>query len=317
MRQVPIIPVTVPWSSGIARSEHMQRGVHAILYAYFDADERLDRAAMRLQVDLCLQARVAGIAALGLATEVAKLAFDERCTLMDWAAKDVAGRVPLGFTIYGQSVAEQIAGVRHAERVGADWLILQPPATGSYAASEYLDFFGRVMRATTLPTAIQNAPQYLGRGLSDEDIQTLRAANPNFTVIKSEATAAECAKLVQMAGPEFRVFNGRGGQEMVACLDAGCTGFLLAPDLVDYGVRVMALHDAGDRAAAEALHGQCLPAIGFVMRSIEHLICYGKRLFALRAGLETFDRAPALRPDPSGIDTVRKLALAAGRFPTH
>ncbi len=293
----------------------MQRGVHAILYALFDENEHLDRAAMRRQVDICLKARVAGIAALGLATEVAKLTCAERCTLMDWVATDVGQKVPLGFTIYGQSVAEQIAGVRHAESVGADWIILQPPATGSYAAAEYLAFFGRVMQATHLPTAIQNAPQYLGRGLSDDDIQTLRAAHANFTLIKSESTAADCATLIQRAGPGFKVFNGRGGQEMLDCLDAGCTGFLLAPDLVDYGVRVMDLYDAGDRAGAQALHDQCQPAIAHVMRSIEHLICYGKRLFTLRADLETFDRAPALRPDAADMATLRELARAAGPFP--
>ena len=114
----------------------MRRGVHAILYALFDADEQLDRAAMRRQVEICLGVGVAGIAALGLATEVAKLSFDERKVLMDWVAQDVGGKVPLGFTIYGQSVAEQVAMVRHAEGVGADWLILQPPMVGSYAADE-------------------------------------------------------------------------------------------------------------------------------------------------------------------------------------
>ena len=292
----------------------MKRGVHAILYALFDADERLDRDAMRRQVELCLGAGVVGIAALGLATEVAKLSFDERKTLMDWVAKDVAGRVPLGFTIYGQSVAEQIALIRHAEGVGADWLILQPPMVGSYGAPEYLDFFGRVMASTDLPVAIQNAPQYLGRGLSDDDIQRLRAAHPNFTLIKSEATAAECARLIETAGPLFQVFNGRGGHEMIACLDAGCTGFLLAPDLVDYGVRVMNLYDDGDHAGALALHQQTLPAIGFVMQSIEHLICYGKRLFTERAGMESHDRAPALRPDRAGLALVEALASALGPY---
>ena len=292
----------------------MRRGVHAILYALFDSDERLDRAAMRRQVEVCLGVGVAGIAALGLATEVAKLSFDERKVLMDWVAQDVGGKVPLGFTIYGQSVAEQVAMVRHAEGVGADWLILQPPMVGSYAADEYLGFFGRVMASTVLPCAIQNAPQYLGRGLSDDDIGRLRDAHPNFTLIKSEATAVECARLTQTAGPSFQVFNGRGGQEMLACLEAGCAGFLLAPDLVDYGVRVMGLYDAGDRAGAEKLHETTLPAIGFVMHSIEHLICYGKRLFALRAGLEVFDRTPALRPDVAGLAQVQALAQAFGSY---
>ena len=290
------------------------RGVHGILYALFDADERLDRAAMRAQVQICLNAKVAGVAALGLATEVAKLSFIERQTVMDWVAQDVAGRVPLGFTITGASVAEQIAMVRHAESVGANWLILQPPAVGNYGAEEYLNFFARVMRSTPLPVAIQNAPQYLGRGLSDDDITRLRADHANFTLIKSESSAEGAAKLIAMAGPGLKVFNGRGGLEMIECLDAGCEGFLLAPELIDHAVQVMQLYDAGNRAAALALHKESQPAITFMMQSIEHLICYGKRIFTARAGLPTFDRSPAQRPTAQGLDEVARFAAQFGPF---
>jgi 4-hydroxy-tetrahydrodipicolinate synthase len=163
--------------------------------------------------------------------------------------------------------------------------------------------------------AIQNAPQYLGRGLSDQDITRLRTDHANFTLIKSETSAEEAARLIALAGPGLKVFNGRGGLEMVECLDAGCEGFLLAPDLVDYGVRVMRAYDAGDRAAALALHGETLPAIQFVMPSIENLICYGKRLFTARAGLPTHDRAPALRPDAGGLAQVAAFAGRFGRLP--
>ena len=287
------------------------RGVHAILYALFDAEERLDREAMRLQVQLCLSSGVAGIAALGLATEVAKLSFAERQMLMDWVAEDVAGRVPLGFTITGGSVVEQVAMVKHAESVGADWLILQSPAVGTYGAEEYLHFFSRVMRATPLPVAIQNAPQYLGRGLSDHDIARLRADHPNFTLIKSESNAEGVRTLITLA-PGLHIFNGRGGLEMVECLKAGCQGFLLAPDLVDHAVQVMRAFDAGDLAKAQVLHDQALPAIHFVMQSIEHLICYGKRLFTTRAGLPTHDRAPAQRPDAKGLAQVEAFARQFG-----
>ncbi len=269
---------------------------------------------MRRQVEACLAAGVSGIAALGLATEVAKLTFVERKALMDWVAEDVQGKVPLAFTIVGTSVAEQVALAHHAEQVGADWLVLQPPAAGSYPTGEYIDFFGRVMKSIRLPVAIQNAPQYLGRGLSDHDIAMLQAAHANFKVIKSESSAAEVAGLFALAGPDLKIFNGRGGLEMIACLDAGCVGFLLAPELVDQAVRVMQLYDAGDRKAAQALHEQTLPAIHFVMQSIEHMICYGKRLFGLRVGLPIFDRAPAKRPDPEGLAEVAKLAKIFGNF---
>lgn len=90
-------------------------GIHGIVYAMFDADEKLDRMAMRRQVQFCLDAGVHGMAALGLATEVSKLTVPERCAVMEWVSEDVAGKVPLAFTIFGSSVAEQIAQVRVAE----------------------------------------------------------------------------------------------------------------------------------------------------------------------------------------------------------
>ncbi len=293
----------------------MKRGVHAILYAFFNAEERLHRASMRRQVELCLETGVVGIAALGLATEVSKLTFDERCTLMSWVAEDVAGKVPLGFTIYGHSVAEQIAMARQAEHVGADWIILQPPAVGTFDACEYLSFFGRVMQATALPVAIQNAPQYLGRGLSDADIAVLRERHANFTLIKSESSAVDASRLITLAGSSLKVFNGRGGLELIECLTEGCEGFLLAPDLVDYSAEIMRLHEAGEKIAARKLYDRILPIIQFIMKSIEHLICYGKRIFAKRAGLEVHDRAPALRPDPQFMLQLEEFCSVLATFP--
>lgn len=289
-------------------------GIHAILYAFFDAEERLDRAAMRRQVEACLEAGVAGIAALGLATEVAKLGFDERRAVMDWVAEDVGGRVPVGFTIFGSSVAEQIAMVRAAEAAGAAWLILQPPAAGSHGAGEYLDFFSRVMEATALPVAIQNAPQYLGRGLAADDVARLMRRHANMTLIKAEGTAIEIERLIATTEGKLRVFNGRGGLEMIDSLRAGCSGFLLAPDAVDHAVAIHRRHEAGDEAAAAEAYARVAPSIVFVMQSIETLICYGKRLFAARAGLTVHDRAPALRPTEFGLDLVARHAAALGAF---
>jgi putative hydroxymethylpyrimidine transport system substrate-binding protein len=58
-----------------------------------------------------------------------------------------------------------------------------------------------------------------------------------------------------------------------------------------------------------------LPAIVFLMQSLEGLMAYGKRLFALRAGLgEVHDRAPSARPTPFGLAIVERLARALGPF---
>jgi len=287
-------------------------GIHAILYAFFDGDEKLDRASMKRQTEICIAQGVHGLAALGLATEVSKLTGNERRTVMDWFAEDNAGRLPLAFTIFGTSVAEQIEQVRHAERAGADWVILQPPPVGSFGAKEYIDFFGRVADATTLPVAIQNAPAFLGRGLTGPDLAALRSAHPNVRVLKAEGSAVEVKALMDAVGEGVPVFNGRGGLELLDGLRAGCAGYILAPDLIDYALRAYNAFRADDETRAEEAYRAMLPSAVAVMQGIEHLMCYGKRLFAERAGLTVHDRAPALRPTMFGQSLVAQHAKALG-----
>ncbi len=287
-------------------------GIHAIAYALFDANERLDRAAMRRQTELCVAAGAHGIAALGLATEVAKLSEAERRSVIEWVAEDTAGRVPLGITIAGASVAEQIALLRAAEAAGASWAILQPPMVGTYGAAESIRFFGRVADAARISVGIQNAPAYMGRGLSAADFLELTRRHPNICLLKGEAPATEIAEVIALTEGRIPVFNGRGGLELTDNLRAGCAGLILAPELIDHAVRVYKLFRNGDEPAAELGYAVMLPAIVFAMQSLETLICYGKRLFAARAGFTVHDRAPALRPTEFGLDSVRRFADRLG-----
>ena len=289
-------------------------GIHAILYALFDAEEKLDRDAMRRQVEICLSAGVHGMAALGLATEVSKLTEAEQRTVMDWAAEDTGGCVPLAFTIFGSSVAEQVAQARHAESVGADWVILQPPPGGTYGAGEYIRFFGRVAEATDLPVAIQNAPAFFGRGLTAEEISKLVTQHPNIRLIKGEGPVVEIATLIERTDGRVPVFNGRSGLELVDNLRVGCRGMILAPDCIDYAVRAYEAFRAGDDMAAEAQYAKMLPAAVFVMQGIENLVCYGQRLFGARAGIAVHDRAPALRPTTTGLAMAARFAERLGRY---
>lgn len=292
-------------------------GIHAIAYALFDAQERLDREAMRRQVEICLGLGVHGMAALGLATEVSKLGVAERRRVMEWTAEDTGGRVPLAFTIFGSSVAEQVEQVRAAEAVGADWVILQPPMVGSFGAAEYIRFFGRVAEATTLPVAIQNAPAYMGRGLSAEDIRELVAQHPNICLIKGEGPVVEIRHLIEKTGGRLPIMNGRGGLELIDNFRAGCAGTILAPDTIDYAMAAHARFAAGDEAGAEAAYREMLATTVFIMQSLESLICYGKRLFGARAGIEIHDRAPALRPSAFGLDLVQRHAARLGPYQAH
>lgn len=283
------------------------RGIWPILYAFFDAAGRLDREAMRLQVEACVRHGAHGVAALGLATEVSKLDPAERRQVMEWCLADVAGRVPVAITVFGETPEIQTGFVRAAAEAGAAFAILQPPPIRPITEAELLRFFGRVADASPIPIAVQNAPQYIGVGLGDESLRALRRNHPNFALLKGEASALEIARTIEALHGEVAVFNGRGGLELPDILRAGCVGMIPAPECFDVQVAIWQAMQAGEEARAEALYARILPLVTFLMQSVSQFICYGKRLTARRLGLgEVFDREPCQRPVPLGMAALAR-----------
>ncbi len=288
-------------------------GILPMQYAFFGRDGKLDRAAMRRQARAALASGAHGVAVLGLATEVGKLDAGERRDVIDWVCEEVNGKVPVAVTIAGASVDEQVDLGRHAQRAGAAWVILQPPPERGLPESHYAQFFSRVMERLDLPVAIQNAPEYIGVGLGDEALCALARERANFVAVKGEGPAITIRRTIEAVAPRLRVLNGRGGLELPDNLRAGCAGLIPATDSFDFLVRVFEGMQRGDEAHAERVYREVLPAIVFVMQSLDTLLCYGKRLAALRLGLaEVHDRQPALAPGAFGLECVRRYAGMLG-----
>mgnify|MGYP002682281877 FL=1 len=104
-------------------------------------------------------------------------------------------------------------------------------------------------------------------------------------MLKGEGPATLIARVVEETGGRLAVFNGRGGLELPDNLRAGCAGLIPAPDCFEAQIAIFEAMRRGDEAEAERLYRDILPAIVFVMQSVDHLICYGKRLTAARLGL--------------------------------
>jgi len=289
-------------------------GIWPILYAFFGPDGQLDRAAMRRQTNFIVAGGAHGLAVMGLATEVAKLTPAERRAVVEWAAEDLAGRLPLAVTVFGATPAEQHQAVAHAAACGAAWVILQPPRQPGISEDDLLRFFGAVIERSPIPAGIQNAPDLIGIGLSPGGIAELARRHANFRVVKGEGPATLIARVVEETHGNLAVFNGRGGLELPDNLRAGCAGLIPAPDCFEAQVKIYAAMQAGDAATAEALYRDILPAIVFVMQSVDHLICYGKRLVAARMGIPVYDRAPGLLPNAFGEAAVARFAAALGPY---
>jgi 2-keto-3-deoxy-L-arabinonate dehydratase len=291
-------------------------GIYPMLYAFYGADGALDRVAMRSQVEACIAAGAQGIAVLGLITEVAALAVRERECVIEWAAEDIAGRVPLAVTIAGETPQAQLALARVALSTGADWLILQPPKETQPNGPELMRFFGAVMESVEVPVGIQNFPEVLGVGLTPNEVGALHRAHANFTVMKGEGPVFQIRQYIEASAGGINIFNGRGGIELVDNLRAGCAGIIPAPDCADVQIAMYNAYMQGDYARAEALYELTLPYVIFVMQSVDFALTYGKRLTAKRLGLDgaVAPRNQRIPEDNFGTERLRHHAHFLGTF---
>lgn len=291
-------------------------GIWPVLYAFFDAHNRLDREAMRLQVDHVIDAGAPGIVILGLATEVRRLSAEEKHQLIDWASSDIDKRVPLAVTLNGDTPEAQIELADHALDRGAQSFILQPPNVQEQAETWYFDFFSEVMRRLDAPCGIQNAPEYLGVGLSTGALVQLAAQQPNFLWLKGEGSALTIGATIETLRAHdspMPVFNGRGGLELVDNLRAGCAGLIVAPDTFDKQTRIYDAFMRGDVDHAQIAYRDILPAIVFVMQSLESLTCYGKRIAAWRMGFDVAHDRGSL-PSAFGLACAQRVVAGLGQF---
>lgn len=287
-------------------------GIYPMLYAFFTANGGLDRTAIEAQVEAAVRHGAHGVAVLGLASEVNKLSHGERRALVEWTAAALKRRLPLAVTVAEANTYDQIAFARFAAQCGAEWVILQPPPVKGASEAELIRFFGAVADAAPVPIAIQNAPEYIGIGLSNAGLKSLGRHHANVTVLKAEGSAVQLARTIEETDGHFDLFNGRGGKELTDSLRAGCVGLIPGFETVDVQSRIFELMKA-DQHAAERLFQDVLPLLSFLMDSIDHFLAYGKRLAARRLHLPAVhDRAPSVHVTPFGESLLERLSTHLG-----
>ena len=292
------------------------KGIFPMIYCFFNKNNSIDIKAINDQIQLIKNIGSQGIATLGLATEVNKLSFQEKKTIIELMADNCHNNISTAVTIQGNSLREFIKLIDVAKKNQADWIILQPLIKNNTTDKNCYNFYRKLIPfvGDTI-VGIQNAKEYLGVGLSVEDVVKLYKAFPNFRVIKSEASSISIQREIEQYPKDLRVFNGRGGQEIVDNLMVGCKGIVPSLDSADKFLKIYKHFNNKDINKAKREYMKILPSIVFVMQSVKTLVCYGKRICAYRMGMKkVYDRSPGIIPTTYGIRKSKELSKDLGYY---
>ena len=292
------------------------KGIFPIIYCFFNKNNTLDKKLILEEIELIKKIGSNGIASLGLATEVNKLSFNEKKFIIELVAENCVGSIPAAVTIQGSSLHEYIKLIDVAKNNQADWIILQPLIKKNTTDKDCYNFFKKLIPyvGDTI-VGIQNAKEYLGVGLKSKDIIKLYKTYDNFRAIKGESSAALIQSEISKYPKDLRVFNGRGGQEIVDNFIVGCRGIVPALENADNFIKIYKYIQNKKFDNAHKEYMQILPSIVFIMQSINSLVCYGKRICAYRMGVKTiYDRSPGMIPTSFGLRKSKEIAKNLGLF---
>jgi len=283
-------------------------GIYPMLYTFFEDSGLLRHDPFLMQVDTILSTSASGVSILGLGTEVSKLTFQERVDVLEIVSKRLNGRKPLLVTVYGDTVAEQINFSQYSIQCGASGLILQPPSQKMDEVN-LVNFFSEIIASVNCPVGIQNAPEFLGFGLSTQNLIYLANNFENFTITKLECSAVNLESVALTLGGSVMLFNGRCGLELPDNLRAGASGLIPGFETVDKTSEIFLEFKHGKEARADELYSELLPVLCFVMQGIPHFLTYGKMLAAERLGIELGGvRKPFLRPTEFGVECIKRFS---------
>ena len=295
----------------------MLKGIIPMTYCFYNKNKSIDLKAMRDQITLIKRIGSHGIACLGLATEANKLDFIEKKQIIEVVADISNDTLPMVVTISGKNINEYKKLIEVAEHYNVSWIVFQPILKKNITDKDCFNFFKKIIGVVNNKTlvGIQNAKEYIGVGLESPEILKLYKKYTNFRAIKGEASAILIQNEIQKYPNNLRVFNGRGGQEIIDNFLAGCSGIIPSLDSSDACLNIYKLFQQKKISEARKIYNKILPSIVFSMQSIDSVVCYGKRICAYRMGMKKiYDRKPGLIPTSVGVKLAKQFADELGRF---
>ncbi|MCY4465217.1 MAG: dihydrodipicolinate synthase family protein [Chloroflexi bacterium] len=245
----------------------MLAGIYQILQTPFTDQGDIDWDSFARQIEYCVAVGVHGLVLPALASEFFTLSDAERQLVVEFAARETAGRIPLVAGVQGLTLRSALEFAQQACDNGVTALMAMPPYLRKASKSAVREYY-RQLAKFDRPLIIQNAPAPIGSPLSPSELCELLALEAGIQYIKEETVPIlqHISEIIALdAGHCLGVFGGVNGIYLIDELQRGACGNMPAGGFVDVQVKIYDLYRAGEIDEAERIHFLLLPLLNYAM----------------------------------------------------
>jgi 4-hydroxy-tetrahydrodipicolinate synthase len=172
-------------------------------------DGKVDETALSTLIDWQIRSGSHGISVTGTTGEPSSLSQAERMRVFEVAHEAVAGRVPFVPGTGSNNIEETLLFSRHAEKIGADALLIITPYYLRPSQEGLFQYFKTVASQLDLPVILYNIPGRTAVNLEVDTVARLRDVCPNITGVKeSNKDFEHVNRLMHRMGSDFAVYSG-------------------------------------------------------------------------------------------------------------
>ena len=188
------------------------KGIFPPVPTIVDDNGELERAGMAVMIDHVISNGADGMLILGSGGEFSHFSSEQRKQIAEFSLQHVAGRVPVLIGIACASTAETIQLGKHAEKAGAQGVLLVNPYYAKLSEEARFTHYKRIAEALNVPVFLYNFPELTGQDIGLNVITRLAREVPNIVGIKDTidniSHTREIINQVHCFRPDFIIFSG-------------------------------------------------------------------------------------------------------------
>jgi 4-hydroxy-tetrahydrodipicolinate synthase len=173
----------------------------------------VDEAAFRGLVDWQVSEGTHGLVPVGTTGESPTLSHDEHRQVVEWCVKQANGRVPVIAGAGSNSTAEAVELARHAEKAGADAVLVVTPYYNKPTQEGLYQHFKAINDAIGIPIIIYNIP---GRSVIDMSVDTMKRLFELQNIAGVKDATANMVRVSQQRAAMGEGFNQLSGEDATA-----------------------------------------------------------------------------------------------------